>query len=250
VTPLLFALLLAAPDTVTAPRWRAGLNYGFEAFTRDRATWQAASAQLGRRFAHGTLIGELITATRFDLTDRGAALDGYQTLWRRSYGNLRVQVVPDSKVLPRLDVSAEVYQALAGAFEVSAAYRRMQFTHDRANLFSAGLGKYTGNWYLRARTTIVPKSGTTGVSGSLAVRRYLASADDFLDVQVGLGQELITVGSGPNGPDIQVRANRFVALRIQKFVTPAIGVSVGATYNGTDGFPDRRGLSAGASYRW
>jgi YaiO family outer membrane protein len=250
VTPLLFALLVATPDTVVAPKWQAGVRYGFEAFTRDRATWQAASAQLGHRFAHGTLIAELLTATRFDLTDRGGALDAYHRLWPHSYGNLRVQVAPGADVLPRLDVSTEVFQGVPGGFEFSVGYRRMQYAHDHADLFSAGVAKYTGNWYLRARTTVVPKAGTTGVSGSLAVRRYLATADDYLDIQGGLGQELITVGAGPGGPDVQVRANRFAAVRIQKLLTSRIGLSVGATYNSTDGLPDRRGLAAGLFCRW
>jgi YaiO family outer membrane protein len=248
--PLLFALLMAAPDSVAAPRWRAGLTYGFEAFTRDRTTWHAASAQLSRRLAHGTLIGELLTARRFDRTDRGAAVDAYRTLWPRSYGNLRVQVAPGSDVLPRLDVAAEAFQSVTGGIEFSAGYRRMQYPHDHADLFSAGVAKYTGNWYLRARTTIVPKAGSTGVSASLAARRYLATPDDFLDVQGGLGEELLTVGTGPNGPDVQVRANRFAAVRIQKLLTSRLGVSVGATFNGTDGFPDRRGLTVGVSHRW
>jgi YaiO family outer membrane protein len=250
VTPLLLALLFAAPDSGTAPRWRAGLTYGFEAFTRDRTTWHAASAQVSRRFSKGTLIGELLAARRFDLTDRGVAVDAYRTLRPRAYGNLRVQVVPGANVLPRLDVAAGHRLKRLGGVEFSAGYRRMQYPHDHADLFSAGVAKYAGNWYLRARTTIVPKAGSTGISGALAARRYLATPDEYLDVQGGLGEELLTVGTGPNGPDVQVRKNRFAAVRIQKRLTSWLGASLGATYNSTDGFPDRRGLTVGVSHRW
>lgn len=249
MTPLLIALLIAVPDSAAAP-WRAGLTYGFEAFTRDRTTWHAASAQVSRRFAHGTLIGELRSVRRFDLTDRAVAVDAYRALWPRAYGNLRVQFAPGADVLPRLDVATEAFQAVTGGIEFSAGYRRMQYAHDHADLFSAGVAKYVGNWYLRARTTIVPKTGTTGVSGSLAVRRYLATPDEYLDVQGGLGEELLTVGTGPNGPDIQVRANRFVAVRLQKRLTSWLGASVGVTYNSTNGLPARRGMTIGVSHRW
>ena len=252
MTHLLLALLALVPpaDSGNGLRWQGTLGYGFEAFTRDQATWQSASAQVGRRFDHGTVIGELLAARRFDLTDEGFAVDAYRTLWRGAYGNLRTQVDPGAEVLPRLDVAAEVFQNAKGGFEFSAGYRRMQYAGDHADLWTAGAGKYAGNWYLRARTIVVPRGGTTAVSVSLAVRRYFATADDYLDVQGGLGEELITLGTGPSGPLVEVRRNRYLAATFRTFVTARLGVTVGATFNGTDGLPDRRGLTAGLTTRW
>lgn len=252
MTPVVLVLLLAVPavDSGGALRWHAALGYGFEAFARDRAAWHAASAQVGRRFDHGTVIGELLAARRFDRTDEGLAVDAYRTLWPRAYGNLRVQVDPDAEVLPRLDVAAELFQGVARGFELSGGYRRMQYPNDQADLFTAGAGKYTGNWYLRARAIVVPREGATAVSGSVAVRRYFATTDDYLDVQGGIGEELITVGTGPSGPLVDVRQTRYVAATWRRFVTARLGLTIGATYNAIDGFPDRRGLSFGLMQRW
>lgn len=262
MSPLLLALLLTAPpaDTGGALRWHATLGYGFEAFTQGRTPWQSASAEVGRRFDHGAVIGQVLAARRFGLTDGGVAVDAYRTLWPRAYGNLRVQVDPGADVLPRLDVAAELFHGVRGGFEFSAGYRRMQYAGDHADLISAGAGAYAGNWYLRSRAVVVPRSipvppggasgGALHASVSLAVRRYFATADDYLDVQGGLGEEVIATGAFPSGPLVEVRRTRYLAATFRTFPTPRLGLSVGATFNGTDGFPDRRGLTAGVTTRW
>ena len=250
MTPLLLALLLATPDTVRAPRWNASLTYGFEAFTRTQPTWHAANVQVGRRFTHGTVIGEVLVARRFDRTDQGLAVDAYRTLWHGAYGNLRTQVVPGADVLPRLDVSAEFYQSVGGGFEMSGGYRRMQYRGSRADLWTLRAAKYLPHWYLRARTIVVPHGGTTALSAAVAARRYLATDDEYLDVQAGAGEEIVTVGTGATGPVVEPRRNRVLTATLRKTLTGALGLSAGATYNATGGLPSRRGLSAGLTYRW
>ncbi len=256
MTPLLALILAAAvgaADTGAVPAadsghgsWRAGLQYGFEDFTAARATWQTWTARVERRWAVGSLAFEAEDATRFSLWDQAAALDGYRTLWRHAYGNLRVSVAPGAQVLPRSDVTAEIYQGIAGGWEASAGYRRMGYAGNGVNLWGASLGKYAGDWYVVVHATAVPQSGKLGGGAWLLVRRYLATADDYVDVSGGAGSEVATLAAD----SVAVSHTRFLAANLQRFVTPRFGLTLGATWNAQQGIPNRRGLVLGVVYRW
>ena len=235
-----------AADTAAPMSWRAGFEYGFESFTMSRAAWQTYTARLERKIAHGSIALEGEDATRFSLWDQAVALDAYRTLWRRAYGNLRVSVAPGAQVLPRSDVTAEVYQGGGGGWEVSAGYRRMNYAGHGVDLWGASLGKYVGNWYVVARATAVPQSGKLGGGAWLLVRRYLGTADDYLDVSGGVGSEVATVAVD----SVAVSRTQFVTARLQRFVTPRLGLTLGATWNAQRGIPTRSGLALGVLYRW
>ena len=245
ILPLLLAALLPATAGDTGQVWRASAGYGFEAFTAQRATWQAYQTRVERRFRDGSLALELGDASRFSLWDQTVTLDGYRTLWRRAYGHLALAVGPGARVLPRSDVSGEIHQGFAGGWEVSAGYRHMSFVGQGVGIWHASLAKYAGDWYLHARATAVPQAGKLGGGLALEARRYLATADDYLDVMGGAGNEVVTLASGP-----VVAASRFLAGRYQGFFTRHLGATIGGTWNAQQGIPDRRGLTVGVLYRW
>ncbi len=236
----------AAADTAGRAAWQASLSYGFEDFTSSWISWQSWDARLERKTASGSIAAEALATTRFGLWDRGGALDTYHLLWRRAYGNLRLGVAPDAQVTPRFDLTAEVFQALPGAWEVSASYRRMSYVGNGVNLWGASFAKYVGNWYVIARGTAVPQGGKLGGGIALLVRRYLQTADDYFDVSAGTGSEVVTLAAN----NFAVEGSQFLSARLQRFVTARVGVSVAATYNTQQGIPTRRGLAVGAMYRW
>ena len=236
----------SAADTSSRARWLASLAYGFEDFTSSWTTWQAWVSRLERRTASGSLAAEALATTRFGLWDRGGALDTYHLLWRRAYGNLRLGLAPGAQVTPRFDLTAELYQGLPGAWEASASYRRMSYAAIGVNLWGASVAKYAGNWYVIARVTAVPQSGKLGGGVSLLVRRYLQTADDYLDISAGTGSEVATLAAD----SVAVDRSQFLSARLQRFVTSRVGVSIAATYNTQQGIPTRRGLALAATYRW
>lgn len=236
----------AAADSARRAEWGASLSYGFESFTSSWAAWQAWTVRLERKDASGSIAVEGLDATRFGIWDQGGALDTYHLLWRRAYANLRLGLAPNAQVTPRLDLTAEVYQGLPGAWETSASYRRMSYVGTGVNLWGASLAKYVGNWYVIARVTAVPQAGKLGGGVSLLVRRYLQTADDYLDLSAGTGSEVVTLAADR----VAVDRSRFIAARLQRFVTARIGISLAATYNTQQGIPTRRGLALGAMYRW
>ncbi len=236
----------AVADTAAHAAWRAGFEYGFESFTEGRAAWQTYTARVERKSAHGAIALEAVDATRFSLWDQALAVDVYRTLWSRAYGNLRVAVAPGAQVLPRSDVTAELYQGIGGGWEASAGYRRMTYPGHRVDLWGASLGKYVGNWYLVARATAVPQSGKLGGGAWLLVRRYLSTADDYLDVSAGVGAEVATLAAD----SVAVSHSQFLTARLQRFVTSRLGLTFGATWNSQQGLGTRRGLALGVIYRW
>jgi len=243
--PLLLAATLLLPDTGRA--WRAGVLYGFEDFTSVHETWHSANVHVGRRFARGTVIGEFVYARRFHQDRGGFAIDAYHDLWRRAYGNVRVQHVPGGTILPKNDVAAEAFQGLAGGWEISGGYRRMAFDFTASDIWSAGVARYVGDWYLRARALLIPQPGTTGAL-LVSVRRYLATPEEYLDVHVGIGSEVIVADYVPGVGD--VRATRSAALTWRTSLTQGLGIQIGGAWNDTEGLPVRRGLTFGVTHRW
>ena len=244
---LVVGTALAAAPADTGARWQAALQYGFEAFTRTLAAWQAASARLERRTPAGSLALEALTATRFGLRDAGGAAEAYWPAWRRAYVNARLQVLPGAAVLPRVDILAEAYQGLPGGWEISAGYRRMAFLGAGVDLWSASAARYAGSWYLRSRLTLVPQAGRLGASGSLLARRYLRSDLDLVELQAGVGREVVVIGAGPV---VDVRGTRFVAARAQVEIARGFALAVAATVNDQKGLPTRRGLTVSVTHRW
>ncbi len=235
-----------APDTVPAPAWRAALSGGFEAFASLRTPWLAWLARVERRDRRGTIAAEAVLDRRFSLWDAGGAVDVYHVLWRRAYGNVRVVAAPGARVIPRLDASAELYQGVGAGIEVSAGYRRMSYPGGGVDLWGASVAKYAGDWYLRVRGVAVPQHGELGGSLGLLVRRYLGTPDDLVDLSGAAGKEVVTVGPGPL---LEVRTSTELALRLQRFVTPRLGLSLTGTYAAEQGIPARTGLTVGVVRR-
>ncbi|MBI4543299.1 MAG: YaiO family outer membrane beta-barrel protein [Gemmatimonadetes bacterium] len=241
------AAALAAPRADTSGRWQASATYGFETFTRERATWHVGSLVAGRRFARGTVLAEGLLASRFARTDPAGALDGYYTFAPRVYGNLRVQVAPDAEVIARTDVAAELFRGLRGGWEASAGYRRMDYRSDAVDIVSLGVARYVRSWYVRARGTVVPKGGRAGVSALLLARRYGATSDDVTEVSANLGEQVVTIGAGPA---VELRATATLAARWQRRLRGPWGLAVGATWTSDERSPARAGLTTGAFTRW
>ncbi len=243
------APLAAAPDSAPpapaadtgAPRWRAALTGGFESFASQRTPWSAWDARIERRDGRGTLAAEAVLARRFSLTDGGGAVDAYRVLWSRAYGNVRVVVAPGARVIPRLDASAELYQGVGDGWELSAGYRRLSYAGGGVDVWALSAAKYAGDWYLRARGTLVPTAGTVGGALGLLVRRYLGTSDDLVDVSASAGKDVVTLGPAL----LEVRTTTEAALRVQRFVTARWGLSATATYAGEQGIPTRIGMTVG-----
>jgi YaiO family outer membrane protein len=236
----------AAGQTELENPWRASAYHTFESLSGGRAPWHTVQAMVGRQFDRGALMLEGMASRRFDEWDEAAALDGYLNLGSTGYGNLRVQYAPSPDFLPILDLNAEVYQTIFGSWEASAGYRLRHYDADDFHFFTIGLGLYTGNWYLRGRTTVLPHAGDVGANFALSARRYLNdTALDYVELMAGAGRGVETVDVGR----IETTQTYFAGVRMQKFFTPHFGVTVLGSFS-DDEFFYRRTVMGGLLARW
>ncbi len=139
-------------------------------FASLRMTWPAAAVL---RLAH---------ATRFDLDDDQVELEAYPRFGAETYAYLSGGYSPHARLYPRSRFGAELYQAFGSGFEGSAGYRRLNFT-DAANVYTASLSKYAGNWLFTVRG--YRSGGADSIQG--LVRRYLRVEGDYAGVRLGKG---------------------------------------------------------------
>jgi YaiO family outer membrane protein len=237
------ALAFAAQDSVP---WRVQVTYGVEGFVRDRAPWHAAAAAVSRRAGRHTLQVEVDGHSRFGLTDVTAGAEGYLVVAPRTYVDLRAVVGPGADVVARADLGAELYRGVGAGWELSAGWRRLAYAATDVGIASASAARYQGDWYLRARVSAAFQGGREGPGGALLARRTFGNADDLVEAQGGLGQEVVTLA--PQVVDVVRTA--FLAARGQRRMAARWGVSAAATWNRQDGIPDRAGLTLGVFSRW
>lgn len=233
------SLLLRSLDRIASDSpWELGLSLGREEGA------PAASIQVGRTFAGGSLAVEGRRIRRRGQGDGSVALDGYLDLWRRAYGNLRTQFSGEGGELPRLDLSAELFQGLARGWEVSASGRRLEFADTGASILAVGVSRSVGSWFLRTRSLLAPAQGQLGFTQALSCRRYLGRVDDYLEVGGGLGRAVRSVQGRADLQRVIV-----CSFRGQRFFG-RLGIAGGASYEKAAGGGGRAGVSVGGGWRW
>jgi YaiO family outer membrane protein len=185
VAALLSALARGAaaqgePEQRAKGRATAGLEYSFTTFGGAMDHWQQAALSLGRGGTHGTLIGRVNVADRFDTYGAQYELDAYPTLGKGRYAYLNVGF-SDATIFPEKRYGAEFFTTLPSAYEASLGLRNMRFPNEQVTLFTGSLGRYTGNWWLSLRPYGRRKADDSfSMTGSLTARRYYAGADTYI----------------------------------------------------------------------
>lgn len=216
----------------------------------ERTDWIEYRASVRRSWGAGSLAVEAIRTRRFDLWDDAFALDGYVPLWSRAYANLRFQWAQDPDVLPERDLLVEPFQGFGDGWEASVFYRRMDYPEEDVDLYGGSLAKYLGRWYFRDRLTLTPSMGRDRVSNAVAVRRYYGDAGSHVEVEVGAGESVVTLG--PAGPDqiVEHRTSRFGTFKVWQNIVPRVGVVLTLTYQDDEEAPIGRGAVLEVVTRW
>lgn len=233
----------------TPYRWTGSISAGLTD-TSNAGSWHDAGLSLRRRFEAGSLALEALRASRFGRSDRAVALDAYVDLWPRAYANLRYQHAHGGGDLYPGDAwRVELYQNAGAGWELSASYDRLDFAGGATEILGAGVGRYWGNFYARARVTRVPglDGDSTAVRGLLRWY-YAGNGDDYLEAAGGSGRsaaELAQLGA----------AARFhsasASVAWVRWFGPRWGLRVGAGYADDDAANRiERDLSIGLSRRW
>ena len=248
---LLLVAALPAAAQQAQPAWNVRASYGREVFDSDLpawSDWESVEGAVSRRHGRGAVTAGVLRARRFDRRNDAGFADAYHTLWRGAYGNMRVQLAPGAGILPRTDMSGEIYQSLARGWEVSAGYRHLVFATERVGIAGATVGHSTGRWYARGRVTQAFSSAPTDAPVSIAglVRRSLARREGHLELSAGTGGEAVTTGAAL----VDVRRTSFVTAGAQLYFTSALGANVGGSVANLEGIPRRVGGQVTALARW
>jgi YaiO family outer membrane protein len=221
-------------------RWSLRTEAGRTGFSGARADWDDYEIGLRRHFARGSLALEVLSTHRFGTHDRAWALDGYVDTWARAYANLRYQHAPGSDLFPGRAWRAELFQGVGEGWELSASVDSLRFDSSSTELYGLGVGRYVGNFYLRARSRYSTSSHDFGHHG--LVRYYYAgNADEYVEVSAGNSRSEDRIGGGNEG-------STSLGLAFVRHFTPALGMKLAAGH--ADDTPSETKGSVTVYYRW
>ncbi|MEE9464356.1 MAG: YaiO family outer membrane beta-barrel protein, partial [Candidatus Neomarinimicrobiota bacterium] len=224
--------------------WEPRLILDLQTFSGNRKDWTTLNLEVKRELPEGSVSGQLLQVGRFKLVDHALALDGYLNLWRRAYGNAKLQWTNQPQVLPGLDATVELFQGFGRGWEASGSLRRMVFPGKIVMIAGGSLGYYIGDWYGRSRVLFVPDDDGYGVNGAVALRRYFGTVDTFGEVSVSGGREVEY-----DATETTIHSNSSFALRGQSFLNRRLGITFSLGLGRTANFT-QRGFNLGLITRW
>lgn len=243
----------AAPATGPAAaqpvRWTAEVSAG-ATDAGPAGDWRDGGVALRRRSAAGSIGLEWLWASRFDRTDRAAAIDAYVNLSPRAYVNLRYQdAIGDDALFPRRAWRAEAFQVLDGGWELSAGYDRLEYAGNAVGIAGVGLGRYWGNFYARARVARASGTGSDSNSVRGLLRYYYAgTGDDYLELAGGSGRSAADLAQ--LGGEARFRSDS-ASVAWLRSLGPSWSLRMGASYADDQGAGRiERGASLAIQRHW
>jgi YaiO family outer membrane protein len=240
-----------SPESVSPEtyKWLLNLSYGFSEFSPIRGDWHYYSASIRHYWQRGSLAFEYLDSMRFGSDDYALALDAYVDLWPRSYANISYQYSPHAILFPNDSYRIEIFQGVGKGWEPSISYDHLDFTTTNVDMYSLGLGKYTGNWYFRWRTIFVPSSAALSISHHVLARYFFSgNADDYFEINGGFGHG----GEFLAGTTIvKTTRNKSYGAVFQKYINPRWGFEISTGYIDYNVYPFiERYISANILTRW
>ena len=236
------------PEVSDQYKWALSLSYGFSDFSPNRGQWDDYSLTIRHYWNSASLGFEYLSAERFDLNDNAFALDAYVDVWPRAYANLRYQYSQDADLYPDYSYRIEIFQGVGKGWEPSVSYDHMNFRGNNVDMYGAGLGKYTGNWYLRWRTLFIPSTAKLGISHRAIARYYyVGNGDDYVEVNGGFSRG----GEFIRGTRIvEATKSQSVGAAFQKYISPRWGIKLSAGYDDDKNSFVERSFSVSVYTRW
>lgn len=236
----------AAPPDTTARPWFASVRYSHDALSRGRPPWRSVTAVVQRQLRRGSVVGTVRRAERFDRGDAVMGVAAWSELWQGAYATVQTEHAFTTHFSPEWSSYAELYQGFGAGWEAAASFGMHRYPTETIYQPGAALARYVGRWYLRTKTTLLPRAGELGVAQSFMARRYWDAPHAYVGVSGGVGRGVEVIGSGP---EVAFTRSYGIALSAQYFVTEHVGLAAEAHYSDADFFT-YRGASAGLMVRW
>jgi YaiO family outer membrane protein len=152
--------------------WTVSASVARDTFSDQRDAWHETQVSLKRYTPVGTAMASVVRARRFGLNDTQYQLDLYPKFRPGTYAYVSVGVAPDKVLFPHVRIGADLYQSIGGGFELSAGFRRLEFSTP-TTMYVGSVSKYLGDWLLTGRVYHVPdRTGASSTSYHGSARRY------------------------------------------------------------------------------
>jgi YaiO family outer membrane protein len=169
---------------------KIGISYDYNTFDKQFSDpWHLLSLDYSRTTGIGSVIGRINYANRFASSATQFEIDAYPRINKTFYSYVSMGFSDNSGLFPRFRAGFSLYANLPKSFEGEIGFRYLKFSGTPTWIYTAYVGKYTGNWLLGARTYITPSDYVqkVSVSYSITARYYLGGADDYLGGVAGYG---------------------------------------------------------------
>jgi YaiO family outer membrane protein len=218
-------LLVQLDRVPPATKWEAALWYEYETqHGLPENTGHHLRASIRRRFDRGSITYGLKWLKKFDNHDEGLFVDFYHELWERAYANVRFELAAAPLVMPLTDTYLALYQGFGTRYEVMASFRHMDYNGNVITVSTAGIGMFTGQYYLRTQFYVIPKGEVFGRGLKFSARRYLGIVDNFVEASIVRYRDFQLVDSGYLGFD---PSGWILSLHAQKWISKTWGLGLG-----------------------
>jgi YaiO family outer membrane protein len=164
-----------------------GINYAADIFSGDYDPMHSGYVQLSRRTTLGSLFARWNLAKRFNTQGMQIETDLYPRLGDGVYAYLNYGF-SESDLFPRHRGGAELYTKLPRSAEGSVGFRHLYFgPASSVTIYTGSLGLYFGNYWISFRPYFIPSDAGVSKSASIALRRYLGDAENFVSLRAGAG---------------------------------------------------------------
>lgn len=253
--PLLFlvsGLAAAAPAEGMAPQppygWVASVEGHHSDFSPSTPTAERddLTVSLRRHFRRGSIALEHLGARSEERSGQALAADAYARLWPAAYANFRWQEKTEGDLFADTAHRIELYQGLPGGWEPAVSWDRLNFGSSDTDLYGLALGRYLGNFYLRARAVEIP-SADTRTYRAQARWYYLGDGDTYLEAALGSGRSAEDLAEGRPAVD-----TRSAQLAWVWYFRPRLGLKTSADWTEERGGAGVRETGVGAALyaRW
>ncbi|WP_215225688.1 YaiO family outer membrane beta-barrel protein [Echinicola shivajiensis] len=163
-----------------------GVTADHDSFQGQLTPWQTYSLYARTRVGFlGNVIGRATHSHRFDSYGTQYEIDAYPSLGKNSYAYVNVGA-SNASFFPNYRFGTSIYWSLPKAYEFDIGYRHLRFS-ETTHIFTASVGKYTGNWWLNLRANHVPSEEGGSISGNVQARYYFKGSEDYFVAQISTG---------------------------------------------------------------
>lgn len=113
-------------------------------------------------------------------------VDAYPKLGKKQYAYVSYGYAPNG-FFAKHRAGLEIFRKLKYSFEASLGMRYLYWSDDLF-FYTASVGKYYKNYWFSARTFLTPKSNGVSHSFTLSGRKYFATAEDYIGINIGMGR--------------------------------------------------------------